>query len=144
MNSKYSDSSRHRLREHLTFGLLKREEFRCIKWQNEQKISEQPFLEDIVVHQILVLYSGGCKRKAKDRCLKLWPFLSKFSSSLHSSAMFLCACKRCPTILCMCFTAGRSSLYNLIIFKNPKISHAISFFLCLQVFYFCYNHSPQK
>lgn len=69
---------------------------------------------------------------------------SAVTLSLHSAAMVWCACKRCSTVLCMCFSTGGSSLYNHIFFKNPRLSHALSFFLRLQVFYFCYNHSPQK
>lgn len=125
MNLKYSTADRDWLREHLTFGLLKREEFRCEKWKNEQKIPEQQFLEDLVVHQILLVYSGGCERKAKDMCLKLWPLLNKVTLSLHSAAMFRCACKRYPTILSMCFTTGRSFLYNHIFFKNPRLSCSV-------------------
>lgn len=120
-------SNRDKPREHFTFGMLKREEFRCEKWQNEQRIPEQQFLEDLVVHQILVVYSDGYERKAKDMCLKLRPLLSKVALSLHSAAMFQCACKRCPTILCMCFTPGRSSLQNHIFFKNPRLSCSILF-----------------
>lgn len=94
-------SWRDRLREHLTIALLKREEFVYRKWENEQRIPEQQFLEDLVMHQVLVVYSDGCGRKTKDIYLKLWPLLSKVTLSLHSVAMFQCPCKICPTFLCI-------------------------------------------
>lgn len=111
------------------------------KWENEQRTPEQQFL-DLVMHQILVVYSDGYERKTKHMCMKLWPLLSKVTLSLHSAAMFQHARKICPTFLCTCFPTERSYLYNCAFFKDIRPSHLFPCVHKSQIH--CYKYIVQK
>lgn len=99
--------------------------------------------DDLVMLQILVIYSDDCQRKTK--CILTWicDLGSAVTSSLHLLAMFQrvccqqCVCKLYLTFLNVCFHNGSSYLCNTTFCRDVRPSNAVPFFLHACVVFCC-------